>query len=168
MLKSHIDVLQQAVDLLNSMNLEDFQQVMRPHLSGTIGQHLRHVVDHYLALENGFLGGLVDYNQRNREANIEVSLTAAKDTIKAVQQWLGSLTQADLNKKVMVRSEISVSETLSEDCPSTLAREIMFVSSHAIHHFSLISIIRSLQGQSAPQFFGYAPATITYLTERGK
>ena len=168
MLKSHIKILQQAVDLLSDITSQDFQRVMQPHMNGSVGQHLRHVVDHYLALENGFENGLVDYDQRNREANIEVSVSAAKETIQAVQKWLRTLTQADLSKAVLVRSEISLSEKIVEDCPSTLAREIMFVSSHAVHHFSLIGIIRSLQGQPVPEFFGYAPATISYLTDRGE
>lgn len=168
MLKSHIKVLQQAFDLLNNITPEDFQRVMQPHMSGSIGQHLRHVVDHYLALENGYEFGLIDYDQRNREANIEVSINAARETIQAVQEWLAKLTDADLRKPVQVRSEISLSERIIEDCPSTLAREIMFVSSHAVHHFSLIAIIRSLQGQPVPEFFGYAPTTISYLTDRGE
>jgi len=150
MLSSHIDVLQQAVDLLNNISSEDFQKVMQPHLSGSIGQHIRHVIDHYLALENGFENGFIDYNQRNREANIEVSVVAARETIQAVQAWLATLNSNDLQKIVEVRSEISVSEKINEDCTSTLAREIMFVSSHAIHHYSLIGVICSLQGQSVP------------------
>ena len=166
MLNSHIDVLQQAVDLLNTISSEDFQKVMQPHLSGSIGQHIRHVVDHYLALESGFESGLIDYNQRNRDANIEVSVVAAKETIQAVQAWFATLTSADLQKSIEVRSEISISARINDDCASTLAREIMFVSSHAIHHYSIIGIIRSIQGQSVPEFFGYAPATISYLTDR--
>jgi len=168
MLTSHIKILQQAVDLLGAITSQDFQRVMQPHMTGSIGQHLRHVIDHYIALENGFETGLVDYDQRNRDANIEVSVNAARETIQAVQVWLGTLSESDLTKSVQVRSEISLSERIVEDCPSTLAREIMFVSSHAVHHFSLISIIRSLQGQPVPEFFGYAPATISYLTDRGE
>ncbi|MDM7859006.1 DinB family protein [Alteromonas sp. ASW11-36] len=166
MLQCQIDVLQQAVELLEPMTNEEFCDVIRPHLSGSIGQHLRHVIDHYLALEQGFASGVVDYNQRNREANIEVSVGAARDTIAAIQKWLATLTEADLAKPVEVHSEVSISQTMSVDCSSTLAREIVFASSHAIHHFSLIGIIRSLQGASVPEFFGYAPATITYLSGR--
>lgn len=168
MLQSHIDVLQQAVELLEPMTNEEFCDVVRPHLSGSIGQHLRHVIDHYLALEQGFASGLVDYNQRNREANIEVSVAAARDTIKAIQKWISSLTKTDLTKSVEVHSDVSIFQTMSVDCTSTLAREIEFVSSHAIHHFSLIGIIRSLQGASVPEHFGYAPATITYLSRCGE
>lgn len=165
MLNSHIEVLQQAVDLLEGMSSDEFQEVVQPHLSGSIGQHLRHVIDHYLALEQGIESGTVDYNMRNREANIEQSPIAASDSIKAIQSWLGSLTKDALSADIQVISEVSISHIENVNCRSTLLREIVFASSHAIHHFSLISIIRSLQGASVPKYFGYAPATISYLSE---
>lgn len=166
LLQSHIDVLQQAVTLLEEVNSESFQQLMQPHLSGSIGQHVRHIIDHYLALEQSVETGIVDYNQRHRDSNIEISPTAAKGSLCAIQGWLASITREQLEEPVKVRSEVSISETLSIECHSTLAREVLFVSSHAIHHFSLISVARSLQGHSVPQFFGYAPATISYLSGR--
>ncbi|WP_214131354.1 DinB family protein [Alteromonas oceanisediminis] len=165
MLQSHIEVLQQAIDLLNDVSTDDFQRVMHPHLSGSIGKHLRHVIDHFLAIENGLLTGVIDYNQRNRNANIEVSISATVDTLEAIQRWLRALEPTDLAGKFEVRSEISLSDTVNATCESTLAREIVFASSHAIHHFSLISIIRSLQGQPVPDYFGFAPATLTHLSE---
>jgi uncharacterized damage-inducible protein DinB len=166
MLTSHIQVLQQAIDVVSNITSDDFKSVIHPHMKGSIGQHLRHVIDHYIALENGFANGLIDYDQRNREANIEKSVNAAKETICSIQFWLASLTATDLGMSVKVRSEMSLSDTSIADYSSTLAREIIFVSSHAVHHFSFIAIIRSLQGYPVPEFFGYAPATITYLTER--
>ena len=166
LLQSHIDVLQQAVSLLKEIQTEDYQLTMQPHLSGSIGKHIRHVIDHYLALEQGLLDGLVDYNQRHRNSNIEASPSVALDSLKAIINWLENITSEQLESSVTVRSEVSISETLNIQCHSTLAREILFVSSHAIHHFSLISVARSLQGYDVPQYFGYAPATISYLTGR--
>ena len=90
MLTSHIQVLQQAIDVVSNITSEDFKSVIHPHMKGSIGQHLRHVIDHYIALENGYADGLVDYNQRNREANIEISVNAAKETIGSIQTWLAS------------------------------------------------------------------------------
>lgn len=166
LLQSHIDVLQQAVSLLKEIQTENYQLAMQPHLSGSIGKHIRHVIDHYLALEQGLVDGLVDYNQRHRNSNIEASPSVALDSLNAIINWLENITSEQLENSVTVRSEVSISETLNIQCHSTLAREILFVSSHAIHHFSLISVARSLQGYEVPQYFGYAPATISYLTGR--
>ena len=166
LLQSHIDVLQQAVSLLKEIQTENYQLAMQPHLSGSIGKHIRHVIDHYLALEQGLVDGLVDYNQRHRNSNIEASPSVALDSLNAIINWLENITSEQLENSVTVRSEVSISGTLNIQCHSTLAREILFVSSHAIHHFSLISVARSLQGYEVPQYFGYAPATISYLTGR--
>jgi uncharacterized damage-inducible protein DinB len=166
LLQSHIDVLQQAVSLLKEIQTENYQLAMQPHLSGSIGKHIRHVIDHYLALEQGLVDGLVDYNQRHRNSNIEASPSVALDSLNAIINWLENITSEQLENSVTVRSEVSISQTLNIQCHSTLAREILFVSSHAIHHFSLISVARSLQGYEVSQYFGYAPATISYLTGR--
>ena len=40
MLKSHEDVLQQAIDLLEGMDVVEFTQVLAPSFSSSIGQHL--------------------------------------------------------------------------------------------------------------------------------
>ena len=166
LLQSHIDVLQQAVSLLKEIQTENYQLAMQPHLSGSIGKHIRHVIDHYLALEQGLVDGLVDYNQRHRNSNIEDSPSVALDSLNAIINWLENITSEQLENSVTVRSEVSISGTLNIQGNATLAREILFVSSHAIHHFSLISVARSLQGYEVPQYFGYAPATISYLTGR--
>ena len=41
----------------------------------------------------------------------------------------------------------------------------MEVSSHAIHHYALVRIICSMQNKPVPEFFGFAPATITHINK---
>ncbi|WP_100657824.1 DinB family protein [Alteromonas flava] len=166
MLKSHTEVLEQALEIISTMTVEEYQQVLSPHFSGSIGQHIRHIIDHYLALEQGALLGHVDYNQRHRASNIERCKQEATAAIQAIVTWLHGLEPSALGRQIVIESEVSVIGTQSEQGVSTLGREIMFVSSHAIHHYSLIAIIRSLQGGVVPELFGYAPATISYINHR--
>ena len=43
-----------------------------PTLSGhSIGQHVRHIIELFQALENGYAGGLVNYEKRKRDKEIE-------------------------------------------------------------------------------------------------
>ncbi|WP_100643660.1 DinB family protein [Alteromonas facilis] len=168
MLQSQVEVVSQALEVLNELSSEEYQQVLTPHFSGSIGQHIRHIIDHYLALQTGSLSGVVDYNQRNRDSNIELSVAVAIEALQAIQRWLQTLSADVLAQSVTVSSEISVTQQVNQRCVSTLAREVMFVSSHAIHHYSLIAIIRSLQGKSVPDLFGYAPATVSYMSANGE
>lgn len=168
MLQSQVEVVTQALEVLNELSSEEYQQVLAPHFSGSIGQHMRHIIDHYLALQTGSESGVVDYNERNRDSNIEYSVAVATDALQAIQRWLQTLSEDVLEQSVTVASEISVTQQVNQRCVSTLAREVMFVSSHAIHHYSLIAIIRSLQGKPVPELFGYAPATVSYMSANGE
>ena len=67
-----------------------------------------------------------------------------------------------MHEKLIVLNETSVEQTYVNEVNSTLGRELVFVSSHAIHHFSLLAIITSLQGQTTHALFGVAPSTATY------
>jgi uncharacterized damage-inducible protein DinB len=42
---------------------------------------------------------------------------------------------------------------------STLARELLFVISHTIHHQALIAVLLSAAGRTVPEAFGLAPST---------
>jgi uncharacterized damage-inducible protein DinB len=42
---------------------------------------------------------------------------------------------------------------------STVARELVFVLSHTIHHQAIIALLLASAGQSTPERFGLAPST---------
>lgn len=175
MSNSYEDIVHQAISLLDDISLPDYQEIVGPHFSSSIGTHIRHIVDHFLALQEASQNtelkdeklnyGLVNYNKRNRHADIEHCPQAAIAACKDISAWLrATCSNHLLNSRLQVRSEIDISHTKSTTCESTLERELVFVASHAIHHFALIRIIRNLQGKALPEFFGYAPATISHLT----
>jgi uncharacterized damage-inducible protein DinB len=163
MLKSHEDVLQQAIDLLEGMDVVEFTQVLAPSFSSSIGQHLRHVLDHYVNLIDGVTANHINYNIRQRHCALESSPEHASVVCKRLQKWLQNIEPAALSQVVTVESEVSVTQTESVVVQSSLGRELMFVTSHAIHHYALIKIIRHMQAKSVPEHFGVAPATLTYM-----
>jgi uncharacterized damage-inducible protein DinB len=42
---------------------------------------------------------------------------------------------------------------------STLAREVLFVISHTVHHQALIAVLLAAAGRTVPDTFGLAPST---------
>jgi hypothetical protein len=60
-------------------------------------------------------------------------------------------------------TEVSVHEQKVESVPTSLARELVFVGSHAVHHYAMIAQISHHPGKALPSSFGIAPATATYL-----
>ena len=165
MISSQLEIIEQAKAFLCELSQFEYQQVIKPHFSSSAGAHMRHIVDHYQALRYGMVTGEVDYNIRNRESDVENSPQAALAAWEDIENWLGQISVQDMNKTITVKSEVSMSAEQTEACASSLGRELMFVASHAIHHYSLLAIIRSLQGGKNEETFGVAPATATYRRE---
>jgi len=165
MSNSYVDVIEQAISLLDDISLADYQEVLAPHFSSSIGAHVRHIVDHFLALKQASINGEINYTKRNRHGDVEQFPYAAIALCESINAWLKETCSSQLlNQSVLVTTDIDISHTKSPTCESTLERELVFVASHAIHHYALIRIIRNMQGKALPEFFGYAPATITYIT----
>ena len=165
MSNSYVDVVEQAISLLDDITEADYQAVLSPHFSSSIGAHIRHIVDHFSALKGATSAGEINYNKRNRQSDIEHYPQSALIACRDINSWLQEICSNQLlNRRVLVTTEIDISHTKSTTCESTLERELVFVASHTIHHFALIRIIRNMQGKALPEFFGFAPATITHLT----
>lgn len=163
MSNSYAAILRQAIDLLDELTVEEYQKQLPPHFPSSIGAHIRHIVDHFIALMDGHEQGHVDYNKRHRHNDIEQLPCSAAQCLKHLVTWLNELSDEWLDKPLDITTEIDVSRTHSTTCQSTLQRELVFVSSHAIHHFALIRIMCGMQNKAIPELFGYAPATITHL-----
>ena len=127
---------------------------------------MRHILDHYVALIDGVNQGLVNYNKRNRYSSIESCPQAAVLEWQKVEQWLKEVSQLDTDFPLTVACETSVNKTQNTHTKSTLARELVFVSSHAVHHFSLLAVINSLLGNKDEVNFGVAPNTATYIRQQ--
>ena len=166
MLSSQLEIVEQAKAFLSSISQLDYTTPIKPHFAGSAGAHMRHVIDHYEALMNGCEMGFIDYNKRNRYAEVERDTQAALSAWCKIAEWLNAICSTDINRPLQVQSETSIEQTEYVTVNSTLARELVFVSSHAIHHFSLLAVIRSLQGEATPEFFGVAPATVTFMRQQ--
>ncbi|WP_371193931.1 DinB family protein [Glaciecola sp. SC05] len=160
---SYTDVVNQAISLLDDLSNNEYQTLITPHFASSIGAHIRHIIDHFLALQDGLAKGHINYNVRHRHNQTEKFVDIAVQALHDINQWLSNLDEAICQQTILVTSEIDISHTKSSTCSSTLERELVFVSSHAIHHYALIRIMCSMQNISVPDFFGYAPATITHI-----
>lgn len=165
-INSLLETVEQAKHFLFAVSRESYEQVLTPHFASSAGAHMRHILDHYLALIDGVTEGVVNYNKRHRHSDVESCPKAALLVWEKVENWLNQLTSSCVDLPLNVICEMSVNETKNIQTSSTLGRELVFVSSHAVHHFSFMSVIRSLQGQCTDANFGVAPSTASYLREQ--
>jgi len=163
MISSQLEILRQAKDYLNTISITQYNEIISPNFMSSAGAHIRHIIDHYQAIMIGSHQNFINYDVRNRDSKIEHSPIAALSKITEISQWLQNISNEKLSATMTLSTEVSVSSCHVATVKTTLARELVFAASHAVHHFAMIAQIALLQHQSLPQHFGLAPATATYL-----
>ena len=128
------------------------------HVSGSIGAHVRHCLDHVTALLSADSSTTLSYDRRRRGTPIETDRSAALQQILRLKAALERWSSRSLDEPVRVSSQIDPSGA-SISGWSTLGRELAFVLSHTIHHQATMAALLALQGVTAPNGFGYAPST---------
>lgn len=133
---------------------------------GTIGKHVRHILDHFRATLDvvSIVGAVIDYDHRERNVPMETQPREAILAIRMIRSRLLELDAAALESAVRVRVMLSGDGNEAE-LGSTLARELAFVSHHAVHHHAMLGAIASELGVVLDQDFGKAPSTVSH--ERG-
>lgn len=126
------------------------------------GPHLRHVIEHYEAFTQQVAGRAVDYDSRARDRAPERDPAVARQRIVSLQQQLRALDLANLTEPLAVHLRGGLAGDENFVSVSSPARELLFVASHAVHHFALIQRHCETQGISLGADFGKAPATVRH------
>jgi len=127
-----------------------------------LGRHVRHVADHFRALEAGIESGVVDYNYRRRESALEYNAEAGLTEILELAAWLMRV-DTDAGSAITVESEVSCHQTEIRRCKSTFERELLHLITHTIHHAAYAAMLLRQGGLNPDATVGFAPATSSYL-----
>lgn len=158
-LEQNLHFLRQGLALLDALDAETYAAAHGGRAS--IGAHLRHCTDFYNSFLRGLESGRVDYDARRRDAAVETDRGAAARALADIAERLAALAPADFGRVLEVKTD------LPDDGPfawsrSTLARELLFLTSHTVHHFALIALLMRQRGLDPGDDFGVAPSTLAY------
>jgi len=160
LVQSNIEALEQLARFLSGLDEQTYTKAPNGVRFG-IGRHVRHILDMYLALKQGLQSGLVDYDLRARDSQLEKDLPAAKLGINQMLQWLRrDLRETDT--KVQIKTEVSIASECSVEIESNLKRELSYLSTHTVHHLAYIAILAQNLGLRVDKSFGVAPATMSF------
>ena len=124
----------------------------------TIGQHVRHVIEMFACLQDGYLTTIVNYENRKRDFLIETSRIAAVNMMKQIAASL-----FEENKELVLEAGFDENSFDLSLIPSNYFREIAYNLEHAIHHMALIKIgIAAVAEVALPPGYGVASSTIKY------
>ncbi|MCC5785376.1 MAG: hypothetical protein JJU33_01590 [Phycisphaerales bacterium] len=150
-------LLAQAEAFVRSLAPGDITRPSPELGGGTIGQHARHVIDHYNALLVG--ESPVDYDRRDRDTPVERDAEAAAKAIAQMRGELSGLKPETLGESVSVRVMLT-GDGREAVLGSTFARELFFAGHHAVHHFAMMRAIAVGLGREVEPSFGRAPSTV--------
>lgn len=152
----NVEVVAQA------QRLSEAYDARRDSFAAHVGPHLRHIIEHYEALLDRSGDGLVDYDHRRRDAEIERCPRLARARLDAIVDKLRALTGRSPTEPLSVGFVVGVVGNEFYLSPSTLARELNFIASHAIHHYAIIRPLIVAAGIELPAHFGKAPDTVRH------
>ncbi len=165
----NIEALDQGIHLVNALSDTQYRFTDSSYTQSSIGQHFRHIIDMFMAVSYPDDPSVIDYDVRRRGADVEVCRGTAIRELNAIKVYISAyLSDLDesvglLDRDVDIKTEVTINETHSVVLRSNKLRELVFTSSHAVHHFALISMIAKIQGVVLGENIGVAPATATFL-----
>lgn len=147
-------------------DLTDRQYVASPVgvVESSIGAHVRHCLDHVIALLAGMESGQLDYDNRQRRTDVETCRTAALTSMRKLEGRVAAMTPEDLDSPVVL-SVLMAAGQPAFSVYSSVGRELAYVLSHTIHHNALVGAMVKILGARVPERFGYAPSTVAYFEQ---
>jgi uncharacterized damage-inducible protein DinB len=144
------------------MSIDAATYVAHPiaEISGSIGEHVRHCLDHIGALVAATASKALSYDRRERGTAVERDPAEALRLIMRLQSAVDRWAERAMDEPICVVSMLTTGGD-SVTGWSTLGRELAFVNSHTIHHAAMIAVLLSLAGFEVPERLGLAPATPT-------
>ena len=161
LLTCNVNNLNEGLELLESLDEHTFTVKSSRLHDSSIGEHMRHIIEHYISFLNGFESRQINYDARERDLRISDTSAFACDVIKKLTTSLNALPSNDETVDVRASTSLSSDEE-TQWSQSTLKRELQFLQAHTIHHYALISMILRFHGVDSGSSFGIAPSTLKH------
>jgi uncharacterized damage-inducible protein DinB len=151
-------LLDELESVIGDLSVDAYCARLDGNVTGSIGEHVRHALDHAAALLTADLADALSYDGRRRGTLVETDPDEALRHIESLKHACVAWSSRPLDEPIRVVSMISPSGDRVTGW-STLARELAFVVSHTIHHQAIIGILLAIQGRLVPERFGHSPST---------
>jgi hypothetical protein len=151
-------VFVQLSETLQQLSDEEYSQPSRILFNASIGQHTRHIIELFLCLEQGYQSGVVNYEKRKRDRDIETDRQFAIGLLKNIYQRIDRP-----NVNMVLEADDYDGEMLTVSIPTNYYREVAYNLEHTIHHMALIRVgVNEVSEIVLPDEFGVAYSTIKY------
>lgn len=154
-------IMDQLEASVNELTNSQFCEKVDTLSGASVGQHVRHVVEMFVCLQEGYITGIVNYEKRKRDIEIETSKETAISVMNKIKEGL-----ENDNRQLVLEAGFDENSYDVNRIPTNYFREIAYNLEHAIHHMALIKIgICQISKIQLPEGYGVASSTIKYRKE---
>jgi len=132
-----------------------------PEAFSAVGPHLRHCVEHFALLLEGWRSGVVDYDARPRDLRLEQDPCSVTQALHRIARSLESIGRDDLPREFTVTQSAAPGRPPASSA-SRLERELVFLSGHTIHHIAIMVLAARVAGVEVPSRLAVAYSTEAY------
>jgi uncharacterized damage-inducible protein DinB len=151
-------LLKQLEKMVSELSDQQFSTPVALLGQSTIGQHMRHILEFYIELGNGYHTGLIDYDGRKRNHDLQTIRSLAIAKIEEIR----GIINFD-NKDLQILTICDFEDQERQQLPTNYFRELMYNLEHTVHHMALIRVAVCLITEiSLPEDFGVAASTIKH------
>jgi len=151
-------IFMQLEDSLVQLTNEQYCKKIDILSGATVGQHVRHVVEMFICLQNGYATGTVNYENRKGDITIESSNEIVINLMRHINTSL--FIQ---NKGLILETGFEENSFKLNQIPTNYFREITYNLEHSIHDMALIKIgINEVSEIILPEGYGVASSTTKY------
>ena len=156
--KENLEEIKKAISLINE---DQYTYKSNTLSNATVGQHIRHILEFYFCLLNGLDRGIVNYDQRARNMNLENNPKYAKQFIDEI---CSKITLINTEVTLELSGNFSSHDEQYKSMKTSVNRELAYCLEHSIHHQALIKIGLMEQGLDhlISINWGVAQSTIKY------
>lgn len=155
------EICNQLFQLCDKLENKEYAHCSSLLLGSSIGKHMRHIIEFYDILREGFEVGEINYDTRTRSSQIENETEFASLRLASILSWLEGLKE---NKNLILCFSFNKEKNDVKKVESNLMRELAYNMEHAIHHMALmrIALDQQLPHINIDSNFGLAYSTIRY------
>ena len=155
------NVFLQLTASLEQLNDVQYSMECSTLSNATIGKHVRHVIELFQSLEQGYSTGIVNYDKRKRDTRIETDKEFALSLLSEIRNGLNKV-----NKDLILESSYDEDSNEVVSIKTNYNREIAYNLEHTIHHMALIRVgINAVSDIQLPENYGVASSTVRHRQE---
>jgi hypothetical protein len=152
------NVFLQLEQVILQVTDEEYSKPCTTLFQNTIGQHVRHIIELFQCLENGYEIAVVNYEKRNRDKRIEIDRNFARLLLSEIYEGIDRP-----DKHLTLEASYDDLNSIPIRIQTNYFREIAYNLEHTIHHMALIRVgLAEATNLQLPENFGVASSTVKY------